>query len=188
LFGARDKSENQLSGHVPPQQPLRVGEISRAASWGSIGLGLRQIQITLPLQRLPHRPPIQRCGLHHRFWHAPFGQPDRQLAQLAFGRAKLPSLELELTHGGRVGDDHSQHALMNVDSHYFICCFHGSSVLDGAPAEHALNWLSTVTYYRRCRNDSEAYTHLFKCMLWIRQRTGLNSPTAPTTSAGRASW
>ena len=27
LFGARDKTENQFSGHVPPQQPLRISEI-----------------------------------------------------------------------------------------------------------------------------------------------------------------
>jgi hypothetical protein len=28
LLGARDKTENQLPGHVPPQRPLRISEIA----------------------------------------------------------------------------------------------------------------------------------------------------------------
>jgi hypothetical protein len=49
-----------------------------------------------------------------------------------------------------------------------------------------VNLLSTVPYYRRCRNDMAAYTHLFKCTLRIRQQIGLNFSTALTTSAGWA--
>jgi hypothetical protein len=43
LFGVRheDEAQDQLSSHVPPQQPLGVGEIPLTASRGSIGVWIQ---------------------------------------------------------------------------------------------------------------------------------------------------
>ena len=69
------ETENQLAGQEAAQQPAGIAEVVFAAARGAIGVGLRQVQPEVRLQRLPHRLPVLGGGFHHHFFHAARAEP-----------------------------------------------------------------------------------------------------------------
>src|SRR5580658_2576017 len=102
----------------------------------------------LTLDQFQPGPPVRRRGFHDRCLHVRLPPPRRQWLSPAGQGGELPSWELEFALSGGVGDDHRQHALVYVDSRYFVYSIHGL-LCRRTSVEHAVKWLTTVSCYQR---------------------------------------
>ena len=131
LLGVGHKAQGEFLGDQPLHQTFRIRKVLLAPAGAAIRLRLCKVErpgeqgahrarpalrSPVPLQRLPHRPPILRGRLHHHFLDLALDEPLSKRAQLDGAGPDLEPFEMVVTLDLDVSHRDGQHLLVHVDS------------------------------------------------------------------------